>query len=420
MQKFYTNTTVSKFIKNLVAKNPIPMINTYSDGDIMLSNMLYIKNDYIVKCNYKDGFIIDSESTNIDNYLDIIEPYIFGEHYDGITTTYKSNINSYDSTTHYYLGQYLRAIRDIKGIDLMPFYNCYNSTYIKDIKLYSSTTNSIDFKILTDPKHINEDYKLIAIPIKFFKTYTIAVDCTTPYYIMPMIYGNKGIIKDNLLYDMSKYFGQKCQSSYFNKPYKFKVDLRKFVSEISNSLNDYGIKDDDNAYKKIASYEKFLYLLIQLPINNKSSIVVLEGDYTDKKGINIIDTSRPEFSTLSYKQLNNLLLSDLSLLNRNDGNSYAFSDRLIEYLLLNAITSDEDITQNISRIQTYATSLTNQKLNNYPRYMMFNNTKGVWSNDLRYYLYSLVMSSKYLKNKYDINGFVDKDVEKIITRGQGV
>lgn len=403
MQKFYENTIVSKFIKCLLSTFDIPTINTCTDEDKLIPYNLYIKDNFIVK-------VLPEFDSDGKHKIDTIEPYEFGKNYPGLTTRYESNIVGYDSKTHYYLGQYLRALRDLKGVDLMPFYNCYNSTYLRDIEIIESN-NSYSYKVITDPRSISNDYKTIAIPIKFDKTYTIALDCTVPYMIMPIIYGNKGIVHDLAFDELSKENILKINSSYFDKPYTYKISWSDYAEKRSRYTNYQDICN------KLA-YEKFLYLVIQLPNNIKTTITILEGDYTNVSVLKIVNTSSAEFTQLSDSDLNNILLSDLTLLNRNDSNSYAFSDRLIEYLLLNVIDKNEDISQNIARIQTYTSSLTNQNINNYPRFIS-SVPKGVWTRDLRTYLYYLTMNNSRLINKFDITGFVDKDIEKIITKGQG-
>ena len=51
---------------------------------------------------------------------------------------------------------------------------------------------------------------------------------------------------------------------------------------------------------------------------------------------------------------------------------------------------------------------------------MKDSTKDVWDDKLREYLYNLTLASNYITNKFDITGYVDKDVEQVITRGQKV
>ena len=95
-----------------------------------------------------------------------------------------------------------------------------------------------------------------------------------------------------------------------------------------------------------------------------------------------------------------------------------FKNRDLEYLLDNVITSNDTITENIERIQMYASEL--------PKfapvisaYSVYNYTlKGVWDNALRSFIFNNYMGTR--NRNIDINGFVDKDVEKYVTRGRVV
>jgi hypothetical protein len=44
-------------------------------------------------------------------------------------------------------------------------------------------------------------------------------------------------------------------------------------------------------------------------------------------------------------------------------------------------------------------------------------TRGVWDESLREYLFMLAKDSIYMNKRVDINGYVDKDVESVISRG---
>ena len=82
---------------------------------------------------------------------------------------------------------------------------------------------------------------------------------------------------------------------------------------------------------------------------------------------------------------------------------------------------EDEITKNVSRIQEYASSSTNANKN---LVMKYTNpyTPGVWDESLRSYLYGMMVTAKNTTGKplVDINGYVDKDTEQIITRGQEV
>ena len=143
-------------------------------------------------------------------------------------------------------------------------------------------------------------------------------------------------------------------------------------------------------------------MLIQIPANNNSSIVVLEGDYTT---VDFSKTFNAEYiNELSNTTLDQLLISSLSLLQFSDKQNYSFSDRLIEYLLWNVISHRDDISNNVIFAQTCLSSA--YKITN--RY-------SVWDRQLRYELFQAYMTSKKT-NKLDITGYVDKDVENYLLR----
>ena len=161
--KFYDNTIVTKFVKELVARTNVPFISTWKPGDFAIRGMFYITSDSIWKCLHTgwpksvndfcdlahetkvaeiddDGNItsISSNSINKSNTMSVrfferVSPYVFGQEYFNITGNYKSDLLGYDATTHFYLGQYLRMMRDIYDLDLMPFYNCYGGENLVDI-----------------------------------------------------------------------------------------------------------------------------------------------------------------------------------------------------------------------------------------------------------------------------------------------
>ena len=110
-------------------------------------------------------------------------------------------------------------------------------------------------------------------------------------------------------------------------------------------------------------------MLIQIPEINTSTVMVLEGNYTENKlintncngiemqnGIKKLYYGKPLKNIEEIDLVENYFSSVSSLTQIFDGQNYAFNDRLIEYLLLNAITKNDDITDNIKRIQEYISS----------------------------------------------------------------
>lgn len=378
-QKFFTDTLMSKFIKNMLLNTPLPLINTVREFDVIVKDCFYVFKTNVIKCT-KTGTLVDShtefaddiESLNKAEYT-LIQPFVWGKDLPKVTERFFSKYNYYDSDTHLYLGKYLRCLRDIKDIDLMPFYNCFNYKIVSDIFLPLGTDSS------------NENKKVIAVPIKFNKTYTIAIDSGTRVLMQSVLYGQTGLLKNANGEDLSEQLGENT----------IVHGHLEFLHPVTYKLECYD--------KNLLSLEKYLYLIIQFSASNNSSIVVLEGDYTHLNGTKIIDANYLE--KIPNKQLDEIFLSELSLLQINDTNIYAFSNRLIEYLLLNAITSDDEISHNIYNIQKQLGLFNDKKI-----------SKGTWSDYLRYVVYNDYMNRTNI-TKLDINGFVDKDVERYIIRG---
>ena len=424
MQQFYTNTIESKFIKDLIATTPLPTIDTLYKGKWIVPGCYYITDCNIVKANHTtDDEAFQFDPDNFSSQLTVISPYKFDSSYPGLTSTYNSINDGYDSKTHYYLGNYLRCIRDLHDINLMPFYNCYNGEYVTDIFISTSTTTTkavddsgnetevttINHNIIQSDPNVRGK-KVISIPVKFGETYSIFIDCSTQVEIMCGFYGNKGYI-----------------SPTQTPAVEIKTE-NKYASLRYTSFRDGFTYTTPKPEKSTYPYTRFFRMFIQLPLNTESSIVVLEGDYTTKNTAYGTYTYNEEEKQLAIDisdfptkvKQNQTLLSDLSLNQIAGTVSYAFSDRLIEYLTYNVITSEETITQNISRVQQYASSLINAKLNHTEPFSMLSSTPDVWDTKLQTYLFNLAKESKYIQNKLDLTGYVDKDVEQVITRGQEV
>lgn len=495
--------------------------------------MLYLTNDAIWKCNHtgfpnsiidkcsvttveqigsdEDGYVkvrprgqdktahhysgddINKKPTQDVPYFTRISPYVFGEEYYNITGRYTSKILGYDADTHFYLGQYLRMMRDIFDLDMMPFYNCYCGDTLSDVdfdsqgNVYTSSANSF--------------YKIMSVPVRFGKTYTIAFNSELPVEMITVIYGRKGIIQsktDNLNdiissdeNSVSKNTYQSFQKMSFTHPITirtkswhqlYKSYTRGKYGKLVDEAPDVEMSIEDGNYDQgLGQFEKYLRLLIKVPSNNKSSLVVLEGDYglgqkQESGNVNSVtftnqsiwdstvnsktvsgDLIRPKYvqnklkpkeeyrivlneianhgeteETIPWTDTNtdtlfegndetyvvSPLLSPLGLLQLSDGNNYAFSNRLIEYLLQNVINPLDEFTKDVERIQAYATSIEN-KLKNKSTYTAAY-TPGVWDYSLREYLFNLVKDSIYVNKRVDLTGYVDKDVETVITRGQRV
>ena len=272
-------------------------------------------------------------------------------------------------------------------------------------------------------------YTYYAIPIKFCSMYTLAIDCPTTLEVLPCFLDSNGLLRDltvQLQHVLSPHRNYTALSNYRYSS----VSYSKPVTYISPCLH--------TNYSDLYAYEKYLKLLVKVPSTCTSSIVLLEGEYTnlqpyqdkyfstswsdikdehtiwnDKEARVVAEKeARGEPYTPQYKveptsftkYLNKYMISDLSLLSMNRGVNYAFSSRLVEYLCNNVITSSEKLSKNIEIIQ--------RGLNRGP-----GSIDGWWDDDLRVDTFEKVRQfvDTYKREKIlDSNGFADKDTEKIL------
>jgi hypothetical protein len=232
---------------------------------------------------------------------------------------------------------------------------------------------------------------------------------------------------------------QRVHKTLFNQPFLYdKLNVRHWPKEsafvlengdsLSRGANITGFRTDTYTRWDIASREKDLKLFIKVPASCRSTITVLEGDYRCFNNSIFAPVSyktngeifRPEFAetaesqpartVLEYQQNHSVLnfdtinaqtasvvaddvanftfkpISKLQLLAFNNGESYPFADRLIEYLAGSAITPAEEIPDNIKRVQRV------MKQNGY-----YFRIEGLWENKMQKILYDYMMSSGPIK-----------------------
>lgn len=280
-QKFYTNTIESNYIKYLLQNTYIPTIPFVENINHISKNQLYIFENYIVRAKQSEEVVeilnaIREDRNNYYRYFHRYDKYIFGKQYKGLTTNYISNTSMYDSETHFYLGEYLRAIKAYYKIDLMPFYNCFSDEYISSINIQPTYNNIPPYVKFTQES--NPNYKIISIPIRFCQEYTIAIESDQTILCMPAFVNKKGIIIDltSKLHDtlsISYHKDSYKQSNYIINNNKFKYPFYYSSPCIPGENNSQQLN--------LITYEKYLRLLIRVPISNSSTITVLEGHYSN-------------------------------------------------------------------------------------------------------------------------------------------
>lgn len=187
MQEFNKVTTTSNFIKQLLNDTYLPVLKTVSPGDMILENRLYILRCSVIKCT-KTGYILPydgAELSPVAQYI-IINEYTFGEKNDKLCINFQSNSEGYDSLTHEGLGRYLRALRDMYGLNLMPLYNCFSNNTLPNHHIFSDR--------IAKTAH-NYGTKLYKIPIKFNTDYTVCIENMYETTIAPAFIRNNNLVK---------------------------------------------------------------------------------------------------------------------------------------------------------------------------------------------------------------------------------
>lgn len=395
-QKFYSDTLGSRFIKSLLAQVPIPIFDSVVDGDHLVEGCYYVYHHYIIKC-YRSGILNVSETEQgklcpsdtlypsiflIVNagYTQALFKVVSHIHDENIKThsVYRSSTNYYDPETHYQLGRYIRYLYTTTGLNLFPYYNSYNFTQFSDVKLTLDKYFTVGIS-----RGFNKDTKVIAVPILFGHTYSIAIDCPSQVLMRACIHDNSGYIDEDklpvALVDALTHSSQVYSRLQFNDPVSFRIE----TSDIESVM-----------------FQHDLYLVIQLPSYNDSSIVVQEN-YVLKPNI-ICEKINEELDAVRIPPS----IINPSLLTMNTHKTYAFSNRLLEYLLEHVITDQETIANNIDIVQTYLSSC-------YPEYFASlihrNHKRGFWDKDISRLVLDLVEQSLGEVNLYDQDGFINHD-----------
>lgn len=355
LQEFYKDTLASSYIKSLLCQTPIPMFPAVLQGEYIVKDCYYVYKTNIIKC-VVSGVLGDGGKYNVIQSANVVS----------LTThhTFCSNFYSYDPTTHKYLGDYIRWIQTSTGLNLLPFYNCYSAF---DIATHSLSVEGGKVKLnLYAQPHM----RVVAVPIKFEKTYTISIDSDQPVLLRPCLYNmENSLLLENHIDGMSfvsELFDNNStvmSRTSFKTPFKYSISLSS--------------TDNDTQARLLYNQQNCLYLFIQLPIDNTTSICVLEDTST------IITTPSLQFL--------------------NTHKSYAFSGRLIEYLLGNVIHPDDSVYLNIAKIQAALKETTN-----YTPLKL-----GTWDDSLSQVLKDIILTAPH-ELSFDHDGNINVDVEKLI------
>lgn len=468
MQEFNKVSTTSNFIKELLNTTYLPVIRTVQAGDYIIEDRTYIYKCEIIRCD-KTGYVLPYPDATLSPkaVFHQIGEYTFGEQNGKLCTNFTSNHEGYDSLTHERLGDYLRALRDMYGLNLMPMYNCFSRNSFAKYHIFSDGVRKT---------HYNYHTKLYKVPIRFNTDYTICIENVGKTTFAPafvrnehLVVLNKTSIGDSIdvtnryisLHTndvISTYSGMRFFDPIvvrFNnipetRTVKYMVsntddveytavglhtidgsmnpnalgwyvrvgnnytltedtvvDLSKTyyikTDALSTSYYNYNIKDIH--CEMFDAIEDMFYMLIQVPDSFDSNIVVLEGDYRNTQS----DKYYNQLDIRNYPEnyLDELFTHDIRLMRMNVPQVIPFSDTLIQFLLWNAIDNLDTINLDMDRLLS---SLANLYLNPDEKYYA-----NYW-----YFRYREILSkySKHNQLEYidDNYGYVTSDVEALLNR----
>lgn len=437
MYRFNNNNLFTGYIKQLLAEFNLPNIHVFAPGDKVFEGCHYIYQNKLLKAKKTIKTEVNPNVADDTSIFKYIDHYRWNDEISNITKNANISTLTYDSYTHAYLGNYLRFLRDYKYFDLMSMYNCYSDESPKRLEQY--VNNSL---FTSNDIH----YNIFMIPVKYFKKYSIFIDCPTSIEMFCGLYSNDSLLQ---LSDVL---------SLYENTYQKKSGLRFTTPFIYDKLVTWG----DNITTLMYNQENNLKLFLKIPKNIKSSLVILEGDYaiykltenngeTQEKQTRELDFvfdddgfyqvsnqkiySRPsEWNKLSYEagreagaEIGNPEVTETmlhikyqnqaraeyrnrrQLTNLNDGVSYPFSDRLVEYLMENVISKTDIISQNIGALQVTLNERDDQDIA-----LQYILARGKWDPGIRNVLYDIANKENLINTKYDILGYCDKSIEKII------
>lgn len=351
MYKFNNDNIFTGYIKQKLASFNLPQFRIYTRANL----------NYRLTNGTESNEIIPSTDKQKIYYLHGNEVKIYRDnawengriHYHpdikilNYTKTLNIKNNIYDSYTHEYLGNYLRFLRDHENLDLMSMYNCFSDNICSNLTINIDTI-TVD---ATDTK-----YKIYMLPVKLFKDYTIAIDCSGSVELFCAVYHQHLSTITSLSTDLANKTYEKHAGTLFSQPLLYnKLAYENLINEARTTST--------LSLQELATNEHDLKLFIRVPKDLSSTITVLEGDYRNyNDAICTQNTKTYNKAIINLEHINsdpNMYgedfifrpLSRLQLLEINTGESYPFADRLVEYLADNVITNIDEIPDNIERAQ---------------------------------------------------------------------
>ena len=351
--RFNDNSLMVGYIKEFLHSFNLPTVKVYTENTVLYEGNIYIKDNYV--CKYSNG------------EFKRLYPFSYNKPMLNLTKNLIIKSSIYDSYTHNYLGEYLRFLRDYKKINLMGMYNCFSNEQLERVEysyvfnkkskdIFDKNLKTMSEKVVFSIKTDLTDYIYYAVPVKFNQNYTIALNCDNKFELACILYNDTFISStpDELI-----------EESY----------------QCSNGLNFTSPMIINTSYecaKDLYHKEKDLKLILKLPRETRTSIVVLEGNFLPCA--NILDGGFISDIVEDESHLPEIYYSKNSLLYVDDKELHPYADRLNEYLLRNVITNTDFISKNIKMTQDYIY-----------KGKKFKGVYGIWDDNIQYEIYNLAL-----------------------------
>ena len=362
MIKLNDNNIFVGQIKQLLHTFPLPQCQVGSAYP--QSNAHFITRDYIMRW--------DANLTPIKS-----SHYVFGNEYLNLTATLPIRNIIYDRETHRYLGKYLRFLRDYFNVNLMSMYNCCdNDINTNPLKFTSERTQEeISF---TDGDDSCTVYK---IPISV-SPFTISSHSLNTTEICVYVDNAREEYQD-LIADLARvtYIKRKASCIHYSP----------FATLIDPKLKTFALEHLDE-----------LCLLVKITEDLKTSLVVLEGTYSEKtNSLQKVFSYKPMLSTQSIEANTSLLaLIEGSIEAARQNAAYVITDPDSRYAEL--LAADGEVLLAKGDIGTYIADAVDSGFNIQPQLLSYNNatSNGLLGDRLIEYLTGNVISP--LSEHYDI------------------
>ena len=407
MFKYNSTSHTASYIQEILHQNYVPLIPSIN-----------LSNEKLLKSQMKD---IDSYLYHQHLYTKetLRRKWEFGERIPNITANYVSKQSYYSIEIHEQLGNYLRAYRDYYNIDLMNFYNCYSGRLISNFGLPITARKNINNVTVWWQGPVKAGTKVTCFPIKVGASYRIKIynNIRGSVEVQPLFFNNGKLLKISAQpsYDVG-YFLAPSRSKGIVKDFTYQADIEGLLTESlcnctckqtgeseckchdgysSCNCTICGVRDRDIAIQQLLKKQKYLYLFLQVPTTEDLRVSVIES------------TGYP---TALHNSL--LELDDIDY-------NVPFSDKLLEYLTGNVITSVDPIQHNIEVVQQIISSEDFEA--KFGKRFTSTYSRGIYDENMRLFLYHIFANYKITNEQSlegqplkDYLGYVDKDVEYLL------